>query len=103
MFSMATGFNASYVSAADSGPGVLLFLRDRSLYAQRFDDKTAELRGNAVKLAVRLGPLCGSLREFCTHCDPHSGPRRAERAQETLCQPAERLRGDIKGRSPLAG
>jgi hypothetical protein len=50
-----------------------------------------------------LGPLCGSLREFCTHCDPHSGPRRAERAQETLCQPAEGLRGDIKGRSPLAG
>jgi eukaryotic-like serine/threonine-protein kinase len=55
MFLMATGFNASYVSAADAGPGVLLFLRDRSLYAQRFDDKTAELRGNAVKLADRLG------------------------------------------------
>jgi hypothetical protein len=54
-FLMATGFNASYVPAADAGPGVLLFLRDRSLYAQRFDDKTAELRGNAVKLADRLG------------------------------------------------
>jgi hypothetical protein len=54
-------------------------------------------------LGCGLGPLCGSLREFRTHCDPHSGPRRAERAQETLCQPAEGLRGDIKGRSPLAG
>jgi eukaryotic-like serine/threonine-protein kinase len=55
MFLMATGFNGSYVSAADTGPGVLLFLRDRSLYAQRFDDDTVELRGTAVKVADRLG------------------------------------------------
>jgi hypothetical protein len=47
------------------------------------------------------GPLCGSLREFCTHCDPHSGPRRAERAQETLRQPAEGLRAEIsRGGAP---
>jgi DNA-binding winged helix-turn-helix (wHTH) protein len=54
-FLMATGFNASYVAAADGGLGVLLFLRDRSLCAQRLDDKTVELRGNAVKLADRVG------------------------------------------------
>ena len=55
MFLMATGFNATYVSAADAGLGVLLFLRDRSLCAQRFDDKTAELWGKAVKLADGVG------------------------------------------------
>lgn len=50
-FLMATGFNASYVVAADAGPGVLLCLRDRALYGQRFDDSTTELLGKAVKLA----------------------------------------------------
>jgi eukaryotic-like serine/threonine-protein kinase len=54
-FLMATGFNASYVASADAGVGVLLFMRERSLYAQRFDDKTAELQGKAVKLADRVG------------------------------------------------
>ena len=49
-----------------------------------------------------FGPLCGSLREFCTHCDPHSGPSRAERRKRNW-QPAEGLGGDIKGRRPLAG
>jgi len=28
-----------------------------------------------------LGALCGPRREFCTRCGPHSGPRRAERAE----------------------
>lgn len=54
-FLMATGFNASYVASADAGLGVLLFMRDRSLFAQRFDDQTAELQGKAVKLADRVG------------------------------------------------
>ena len=54
-FLIATGFNATYVPAADAGCGMLLFLRDRSLHAQRFDDTTAELRGTAVRLADRLG------------------------------------------------
>jgi hypothetical protein len=49
-----------------------------------------------------IGPLCGSLREFCTRCAPHSGPRRAKRAKR-YWQPAKGRCGDIKGRSPLAG
>jgi len=54
-FLMTTGFNASYVASADAGLGVLLFMRDRSLYAQRFNDTTAALQGNPVKLADRVG------------------------------------------------
>jgi len=50
-----------------------------------------------------IGPLCGPEREFRTHCArPHSGPSRAKRGKR-YWQPAEGLRGDIKGRSPLAG
>jgi hypothetical protein len=49
-----------------------------------------------------LGPLCSSLREFCPRRGPHNGPRRAERAEETLAT-SQGLRGDIKRRSPLAG
>jgi hypothetical protein len=35
-----------------------------------------------------VGPLCGSSREPCTRCAPHSGPRRAERAKKNW-QPAK--------------
>jgi hypothetical protein len=62
------------------------------------------------------GPLYGSKREFRTRCVatqlgeprvasvsvPYSGPSRAQRGQR-YWEPAKGLRGDIKGRSPLAG
>jgi hypothetical protein len=51
---------------------------------------------NFLRLVVswprRIGPLCGSLREFCTRCDPHNGPRRAERAKR-FWQPAKGSEG----------
>ena len=56
----------------------------------------------ALRALARSGPLCGSLREFCTDSDPHSGPSRAKR-DKRYWQPAKGLRGDIKRRSPLAG
>ena len=31
--------------------------------------------------STMIEPLCGSMRESCTRCDPHSGPRRAKRAK----------------------
>jgi DNA-binding winged helix-turn-helix (wHTH) protein len=52
---LAIGFNAMYVPAADSGAGVVLFLRDRALFAQRFDDRRLELRGSPVQLAPKVG------------------------------------------------
>jgi hypothetical protein len=44
------------------------------------------------------GPPCGSLCEFRTRCDSHSGPRRAERGRR-YCQPAKALPG-YQGQSP---
>lgn len=52
---LATGFNATYVPAAGSGAGVVVFLRDGALFAQRFDDRQLELRGDAVQLAAKVG------------------------------------------------
>jgi hypothetical protein len=54
------------------------------------------------RFVFTFGPLWGSLRYFCTLCVPHSGPRRAKRAEETLAT-SQGLRGDFKGRSALAG
>jgi DNA-binding winged helix-turn-helix (wHTH) protein len=52
---LATGFDATYVPAADSGFGVVVFLRDRALFAQRFDDRRQELLGDPVRLATNVG------------------------------------------------
>ncbi len=52
---LATGFDAMYVPAADSGTGVVVFLRDRALFAQRFDDRRLELLGHPVQLAPTVG------------------------------------------------
>jgi hypothetical protein len=41
----------------------------------------------------------GSLREFRTRCNSHSGPGRAERAKR-YWQPAKGLRGNIRGGAP---
>lgn len=52
---LATGFDAMYVAAADAGTGAVLFLRDGALFAQRFDDRRLELRGDPVQLAAKVG------------------------------------------------
>src|SRR5258706_15293481 len=55
-------------------------------------------RAEDQEIGRYLGPLCGSLREFCTRCDRHSGPRRAERAKRHW-RPAKGSAG-YQGRSP---
>ena len=60
-----------------------------------------------------IGPLCAPLWEFRTRGAPHSGPRRAARAEagvpaahacavgwKEILATSQGLRGDIKGRSP---
>jgi hypothetical protein len=60
------------------------------------------LLSQAVIGDTRIGPLCGSLREFDTRRDPHSGPSARRAPRDTGDQPRGRC-GDIKGQSPLAG
>jgi outer membrane receptor for ferrienterochelin and colicin len=49
-----------------------------------------------------IGPLGGSLRDFCTRCESHSGPRRAKLAERSW-RPAAGIRGDVKLWSLVAG
>jgi len=60
-----------------------------------------------VTIDVFIGPLYGSLRKFCTRCvlyvEPHSGPRRAERAKMMLANQPRGAAGDIKAQGPSAG
>jgi eukaryotic-like serine/threonine-protein kinase len=54
---LATGFNAIYVPESDAGGSAIVFLRDRGLFAQRFDERRLELRGAVVQLADRVGSI----------------------------------------------
>jgi eukaryotic-like serine/threonine-protein kinase len=45
---LTTGFAATCVPAIDSGPVLLVFGRDGSLFAQRFDDRWLELVGESL-------------------------------------------------------
>ena len=54
---LATGFNAIYVPESDAGGSAIVFLRDRGLFAQRFDEQRLELRGVPVKVADSVGSL----------------------------------------------
>ena len=57
----------------------------------------------AERLVRAAGPLCGPERKFRSRCArPRSGPSRAKRGKR-YWQPAKGLRGDINGRSFLAG
>jgi hypothetical protein len=69
-----------------------------------------------VRRPMLFGPLCASLRKFCTCSDPHSGPGRATRPEagvpsapacavgwKEILAASQGLRRDIKGRSPWAG
>lgn len=48
---LATTVMASYVASHDQAPGRLLFMREGSLWAQRFDAQRFELFGEAVPVA----------------------------------------------------
>src|SRR6202034_2289899 len=52
---LSTNFQAAYVPASVSSPGRLLFMRERTLMAQTFDDRRAELIGEALPVAEHLG------------------------------------------------
>jgi hypothetical protein len=54
---ITTGFGASFVPGAGSGAGHLLFMRERTLVAQPFDDSRLELAGDAVPVAENIGAL----------------------------------------------
>jgi eukaryotic-like serine/threonine-protein kinase len=52
---ITTGFGAVFVAAADSGPGVIVFARDRALFAQRFDESQLQVIGEPIRLADGIG------------------------------------------------
>jgi serine/threonine protein kinase/Tol biopolymer transport system component len=52
---LASDSNAIFVPGAPTGPGQLLFLRGRSLFAQAFDDRTRTLRGEPLLVADQIG------------------------------------------------
>jgi DNA-binding winged helix-turn-helix (wHTH) protein len=52
---ITTGFGATFVPATGSGPGLIVFARDGSLFAQRFDEGRLQLIGDARQLADSVG------------------------------------------------
>ncbi len=44
-----------WAPSQDSGPGQILFLRDRTLMSQRFDDRRLELVGEPIQVAEQVG------------------------------------------------
>jgi eukaryotic-like serine/threonine-protein kinase len=52
---LATGFGAAYVRSDGTSTGHVVFLRDRTLFAQAFDDRSLRLRGEPVPLAQPVG------------------------------------------------
>ncbi len=57
---LSTGFlPCVYVPAQDSGPGQILFLREQTLVAQRFDDKNLRLVGEPAPIADQVGSFGG--------------------------------------------
>jgi DNA-binding winged helix-turn-helix (wHTH) protein len=50
-----TGFNAAFVPESDEGSSAVVFLRDRALFGQRFDETRLALRGPAIQLADDVG------------------------------------------------
>jgi eukaryotic-like serine/threonine-protein kinase len=52
---LATGFGAAYVRTSRSSAGHVIFLRDRTLFAQPFDERTLQLRGAPVSVATPVG------------------------------------------------
>ena len=52
---ITTGFGAAFVTAVDGGPGLVVFARDGTLFAQRFDEQRLELTGEPMRLAEGIG------------------------------------------------
>ena len=52
---MTTGFSAAFVSSVDSRRGLIVFARDGSLFAQRFDEERLALVGASHQLAGDIG------------------------------------------------
>ncbi len=52
---LTTGFNVIYVLSADARLGLVVFVRDGALFAQRFDDRRLELVGEPMPLGARVG------------------------------------------------
>ena len=54
---LSTSLMAVYAPSADSGMGRLLFLREGTLLAQVFDEKSLQLQGDPIPVAERVGSL----------------------------------------------
>jgi eukaryotic-like serine/threonine-protein kinase len=52
---LATGFGAAYVRSDGASTGHVVFLRDQTLFAQAFDERSLQLRGEPVSLAHPVG------------------------------------------------
>jgi Tol biopolymer transport system component len=52
---LATTGGHVYIPSQESGPGQILFMREQTLMAQRFDDKRLELVGEPVPVAEQVG------------------------------------------------
>jgi hypothetical protein len=71
---ISTGLNAIHVPASDAGCAAIVFLRDRVLLAQRFDEQRLELKGEPVPLAVNVGSYPDYA--FTRHLRAFSSPAR---------------------------
>jgi eukaryotic-like serine/threonine-protein kinase len=54
---LSTSLMAVYTASADPGMGRLLFLREGTLLAQAFDDKSLQPQGDPIPVAERVGSL----------------------------------------------
>lgn len=52
---LASGFGAAYVPGTGRSTGHVVFLRDATLYAQPFDERTRLLKGDRIALATPVG------------------------------------------------
>ena len=52
---LASGFGAAYIPTRGASTGHVVFLRDATLFAQAFDERDLELRGNPIALATPVG------------------------------------------------
>ena len=52
---LATGFGAAYARSEGASTGHVVFLQDRTLFAQAFDERSLQLRGEPVSLAAPVG------------------------------------------------
>jgi serine/threonine protein kinase len=56
---LAETYGNGYVPSQDSGPGQILFMRDQTLFSQRFDEKRLETVGQPVPIVEHVGTYQG--------------------------------------------